>query len=113
MPEENLPKISFHYIKNNDFRTSFATGIYGGITVNSLINIDFFIDRSVIPRKTVSQVSADGKEQDLASEKESRDGAIREVQFGVIMDVSTAKSTIAWLQDKVNIIEEINKMNGK
>ena len=55
-------------------------------------------------------IGQDGVPKDLIEEREIRDGVIREVQVGVIMDINTAKEAVRWLQDKINIIEGAKKI---
>ncbi len=105
---EEEKKIITHYIKNNDFKTIFSTGMYGGITINGLINVNFCVDRTAIPTKTESAV--DLNTNTLKEEKkESRDGIVKEVQIGVLMDVNMAKHTVAWLQQQIKQLEDLQK----
>lgn len=113
MSTENKQKVSFHYIKNNDFRTVFASGLIGGITGQGLINMDIYTDRVVIPRKTYADINPNGSITDLPAENEAKDGVIREVQFGIVMDVDTAKSIVLWIQNNIALIEGIKNEQPK
>jgi len=99
-------KIDTHFIKNNDFRTILTTSVYGGITINGLINANFCVDRTVIPLKTVSTIEG----VTLAEkQRESKEGIIKEVQIGVLMDITMAKQTIDWLQKQIKQVEELQQ----
>ena len=93
--------VKIKYLKAHDFKTSLTTGVYGGITGNGLINVNFFTDRAVIP--DYQQVDVDDKGRTLGIPKDVRDSdAIREVQFGTMMDINTAKVIVAWLDSKID-----------
>ena len=101
-------KITFHYIKADNFHSILSSGVIGGVTVNSLIDMNFFSDRVTIPQSLTFEVEQSGNiGQEL--NRETKEGTVREVQFGVLMDIPTAKSLIEWLVNKVDIIETIQK----
>jgi hypothetical protein len=104
--------VKTHYIKNNDFRTVLATASWGGITMQGLININFCTDRITIPTQAVFSIEQGEGRQELKEkpeERQQRDGLIKEVHFGVLMDIQTAESHIKWLQNK---IEELKKLQS-
>lgn len=93
-------KIKVRYLKSHDYKISFANGIFGGINSNGLINANFYIDRMVIPDSETVEIDETGKR--LSPPEIVRDGdAVREVQFGVIIDVKTAKRIAEWLTMKI------------
>lgn len=107
---EKRNKVIFHYEKVNDFKTIFASGVFGGLNIAGLIDMNFYIDRPVIPQK----ISHDLAEKDggfiLSNEKrEGKDGEVREVQVGVLIDIPTAKSLIEWLNQKIAEMESLGK----
>lgn len=99
-------KVTFHYIKDPSFRTSVTTGAIGGLTIHRLININFYIDRTPIPQSITNSVNQDGT---LGNEvnRDSKQGVVREVQFGLEMDVRTAKDIIDFLQQMIIQVESI------
>lgn len=104
-PTKNPPKeITFHHIKSDNFRSVLATGIIGGVTVNSLVNMNFYTDRTVIPNELTFEIEESGK---LGKEinRVSKQGVIRDIQFGVLMDVVVAKNLVKWLNEKIEHIE--------
>jgi len=101
-------QIQFHYVKSNTFKTSHADGIFGGITPRGEININFFAERFPIPQITTHEVLDElnvGKE--IA--RESKDGIIRELECGITINVDNAKIISAWLSQKIQEIESLNK----
>jgi hypothetical protein len=108
---DDQKRVSFHYIKSNHFRIVHADGAHGGLQPRGHIEIFFFSERFPIPRLTVNPVTDDGKLGDeIRSEREVRDGVVREVEVGVFMNVHEARSLVQWLQDK---IAEHEKMTAK
>ncbi|TND10113.1 MAG: hypothetical protein FD123_361 [Bacteroidetes bacterium] len=103
---EDRIKHSFHYIKNNDYKTVIVTGAFGGVTIQGLIDMNVFTDRVVIPRKIINEISSQIPHS-TEVERDERDGSVREVQVGLLMDVNTAKTLIDWLQANINAIEKI------
>ncbi len=102
-----MPKtVKIKYLKAHDFKTCLTTGVYGGLTGNGLINVNFFTDRAVIPDH--QEVDIDDKGRTLGVPKDFKDSdLVREVQFGTMMDINTAKIVVAWLDSK---IEEYDRM---
>jgi len=115
MSQPDKPIITHNYIKNNDFRTVYSSAIYGGLTLNGLININFCVDRGAIPTKTESQIvrNESGNEVFLETNKEVKEGFVREVQFGTIVDVPTAKMIVDWLSHRIKQIEDIHNSQKK
>jgi hypothetical protein len=100
-------KLRFHFIKSNYFRVVDLDGIFGGIGPRGDINMNFFAERGPIPKAITHSIDMDtgllGDE--LIEERDAKDGLIREVEFSASIDMSTAKSLISWLQEKVDILE--------
>lgn len=93
------------YVKSHDFKTSLATGVYGGLTSNGMINANFFTDRVIIPTHQSLEIDEEGKQQ--GSPKDIKDGDfVREVQFGALMDINSAKVIVAWLDSKIAEFEK-------
>ena len=113
MAKETLPeKFDFHYIKSNGFRVVHADGVWGGPNLRGYITMSFFSERHPIPRRLTHEVKPDGK---LGQEidREIRDGTIREVEVEVMVDLAMAKSLNSWLAEKIQILENRHKADGK
>lgn len=99
-PETN--KIEVHYIKSSDFRTIFGNGVFGGITPLGQLNINFFSERAAIPKRVVYAAGKLENPLELTEiEREGKDGIVREVQFGILMDMNMAISFRNWLDSKI------------
>jgi len=103
-------KITFYNKLSYNFTQVYADGVFGSVTPKGLININFFSERLAIPLDVTFNVTQDGKlgekvEENLASKK----GVIRDYNFGVFIDVNTAKAFRSWLDDKIKLAENINQ----
>lgn len=84
-----------------------STGIYGGLGSNGLINANFYVDRTIIPHSEEVEVDENGKR--IGEPLREKDGdSVREVQFGTLFDINTAKSFVKWLNERIE--EHENKI---
>lgn len=101
-------EIRFNYIKSNLFRVVRVDGIWAGITPNLDIHINLCSERFPIPQQTLHKIDPDGAiGEEIVDARISRDGIVREVEVGAVMNISTAKSLIELLQE---IIEQVEKV---
>ena len=101
-------KIKVRYIKSNDYRVCFTTGVYGGINANGLINANFCVDRVVLPESETVELDENGKTIGPIITEKNGD-SVREVQTGILMHIKTTKKVIDWLTKKVTEYESKQK----
>jgi hypothetical protein len=105
MAKENQPKTAtFKFVKTHDYKNVGVTGAFGGITVRGDININFYLDVVKLPPNTVHAVEQNGiigEEQVRLPDPEF----VREVPFGINIDVNTAKSIVVWMNSKIKDAE--------
>ena len=111
MAEAAPSSIDFHYIKSNSFRVVHGDGVWGGTTPRGYIAMSFFSERSPIPTKLTHEVSPSGLGEE--TDRESREGIIREVEVEVLVDLDTAKSLIPWLEGHIRALEQLQTQRGK
>ena len=98
--------IHFHYIKASYFRVVHADGAHGGLTPRGNIHVNFYSERHPIPKMVVYSVNEDGSVgKEIREERIQRDGPVREVEVGVVMDRAVAKSLVTWLKEKIDFLE--------
>jgi hypothetical protein len=103
-----LKEIKFNYIKSNLFRMVRVDAIWAGITPNFDIHVNLCSERYPIPQQTLHKIEPDGSlGEEIIEGRISRDGIVREVEVGAVMDIATAKSLIELLQDLVKQVEKI------
>jgi len=106
VPNEN--KVRFHHIKGNLFRVIHADGAVGGITPTGEIFFSLFNQRMPIPKLIVQGFTETGElGPEIMGEREIRDGIIREVEVGVIMNPTVAKQLRDWLDQNLQLIAQV------
>jgi len=110
MSEEMPTSVPFHYIKSNLFRVIHTDGAVGNIAPSGLIFVGLYSERSAIPQMMVHDVTETGQVgPERLSERLSKNGIVREVEVGATMSVETAITFVAWLQEKIDLLQKIKK----
>jgi len=101
-----MPNKTFNikYQKTHDYKTSFVTGIHGGLSSNGMITASFLADRHALPEVAILEL--DEKNNVIRNEDVKGSDMVREVPFGVVMDINTTKLIINWLSLRVKEYEE-------
>lgn len=103
-------KVKFHYIKSNAFRVVHADGAIGGLTPQLNVFVSLYSDRLPIPELQVMQVDENGLlGSELANERVSKPGVVREVEVGVVLSLSTARALAQFLTEQVQQADEFAK----
>ncbi len=100
-----------HFIKNSDFKTVLGSGIFGGITSGGFINMVIYTERVPLPDSITIEIEEETGEVKGEISRETRDGTLRELQMGIILDINTAKATVDWLNLHINNLEKILESN--
>jgi hypothetical protein len=107
MSEPTNDKLRIEYEKSRLFRVVHADGAFGGTTPRLGLFISFYSERFPIPRVLTYEVTSSGAPgAELSAERESKQGIFREVEVGVTLDFSAAKSLASWLNEKVAELEK-------
>jgi hypothetical protein len=110
MPEQTPTVIPYHYIKSNLFRVVHVDGAVGNITPSGLIFVGLYSERAPIPQMMIHEITDSGQVgPEHQEERVSKRGIIREIDMGAVMSVETATSFIAWLQEKVDLVQKLRK----
>lgn len=97
----------FNKIQNN-YREIHIDGAFGGITPQGLINVSFFAERSPIPKSAKFNVTPQGTVgNQISISEDSKQGIVREFEFGVYMAPHVAVAVIAFLQGQLTILETL------
>lgn len=106
MPTPQFPtRFQFHYVKSNLFRVIHSEGAIGGLTPSREIFMSLFNERAALPRLIEFEILPEGK---LGKEvnREGKDGIVREMEIGVLMDATAAKNLADFLLSQVKLLEE-------
>jgi hypothetical protein len=110
MMAKNNKTHSFKFVKNQDFKTIGVSGVFGAMTLRGLLNINFYVDTIDLPKVVKHEVTpANILGAEIPSPPSLETFSIREVPFGVNIDIPTAKSMIIWMQKHITEFEDRNK----
>jgi hypothetical protein len=95
--------VKFHLVKGNFFRVIHADGVIGGITPGREIFLSLFSERGAIPQLIEQAINADGS---LGAEikRSGKEGIVREIEIGVMLNAKTAKLIADWLSKQAEIL---------
>ena len=99
-------EIEIHNKVSSSFQQINVDGAYGGVTPSGKINLNFFSERYPIPKSTFFEIKNDKLIKKIRDSAESKKGIIREYNFGIYMDLRTAKGLSLWLQDCIKNMEK-------
>ncbi|MEB2346131.1 MAG: hypothetical protein OZ948_15490 [Deltaproteobacteria bacterium] len=103
-------KVRFHYIKSSDFRVVHVDGAHGGVTPSGYVQMSLYSERLPIPRVTVQAITPEGKlGTELADERVSRDGPVREVEICAVLDFATAVALRDWLGTQIDLLRALKE----
>lgn len=97
-------KINHH--KSNDYKTSYCTGAFGGISTNGIFEVNFFTDRLLLPDSEVNIGGENHAELPITTENYIVN---REFQFGVFLDLKSAKTIAIWLSEQIEKYEKVKQ----
>ncbi len=95
--DERRDKIEFEYVFGEDYRLSYANGVYGGIGVRGEVVLNFFTENQAFPRKEINSISDEGRLVGPVTTDPEYLPIVRTVSSGVIMTKETAEQIYAWL----------------
>lgn len=105
--------INFKYKYAEDYNPVYVNGAYGGISTRNEILVNFYLERSPIPKETDHEINADGSLSDPVAIKPENfeNTVIRYVSSGIVMNLETAKSINAWLSKNIEEMEKRRALN--
>ena len=106
MAEESR-EIEVHFLKTAGYRTYYIDGAFGGVTPRGKVYIELFLERGATPNKVVYEVRQDS---DTLTEKlrEGKDGIVREIECGLVMDVRAAIALKDWLTTRIEEFKQLS-----
>jgi hypothetical protein len=108
-PSPSLPlpdKLFFDYIKSPQFRVVHADGAFGGLTPTGYVFVTLYTQRPPIPTRIAHAVRRNEQGQiklgeEITEERVCRDGVVRDVEVGVVMDLTVATALRDWLNIRI------------
>lgn len=105
--------VEVHYIKNGMFRQIHVDGLIGGVTPTAHINLNFYAERLAIPKAETTEIKENGFGDIVERSPNSKNGVIREIEFGIYLDIRTAESIKRFLEIKLEEIKNMSIVNNK
>ncbi len=106
MSEAPPAKIKFDYIKSNFFRTARADGAWVGTNGFSDVVLNFYSERTPIPKQTVHLITEQNMLGDeIRAERVARDAVVREVEISLSMSLGVAQSLYELLARQIKATE--------
>jgi hypothetical protein len=115
-PTTPIPeKIRFFFIKSNYFRVVHVDGAFGGLTPQGRIFVSMYSERGPIPEIVSHTVTQGGLSigEEIKTERQSKDGIIREVEVGLSIDVTAAEALHKWLGEQIETIKKLKVSESK
>jgi hypothetical protein len=107
--DQKIKSVQFHYLKSSAFRVVHADGVFGGVSPGGFIFMSLFSERPPIPDTTTHEVKDGRIGDELTEERISRNGIVRELEVGVVLDLRTAAALHDWLAQKIELLTEAQK----
>ena len=105
-------KITFYNKLVPNFRQVHVDGAFGGVSPKGLLNLNFFSERFAIPRETEYLVKNEKTLEKIKDSEDSKQGIIREYEFGIFLNLETAKRLQILLQEKIKELENLGNDNA-
>lgn len=97
----------FKYVFPDDYNPVYVNGAYGGISPRGEITMNFYLERSPVPREELRTVNSDGTvgDQVKLNPEDLTHIIVRYVSAGVIMSPETARLIYTWLGEHLKRID--------
>ncbi len=96
--EKSTVKIVYKY--SDDYKNSYVTGLYGGLTPRGQIKMDFFVEYFETIDEENFEILPDGTLGNKQNEENKR-AIIREKVTGILIDIENANTFVDWLNGKI------------
>lgn len=106
-------KITIHNKISGNYRQVHVDGAFGGITPRGLINLSFYAERTPIPKSSEFAIENNYFGTLLSNSDDSKNGVLREFEFGIYTDISVAKALIKLLSEKIEDFEKLTIKSEK
>jgi hypothetical protein len=107
--DTTIPQITIHNKFASGYRQIHVDGAFGGITPRGLINLSFFAERVPIPKSSDFKIENNAIGALIENSADSKNGVLREYEFGVYMNPEVAKSIITMLSTQLELFENFVK----
>ncbi len=102
-------RLNFKYIFDDDYNPKYVNGAYGGINPQGEIAVNFYVERSPIPRTEIYSLNEDGSlDSPIEIEPENHtQNIIRFIETGILLNLENAKKIHQWLGQHITSLESL------
>lgn len=111
--DKSAGTIDLNYLKSEHYREAPCDGVVGGVTPHRKIWLAFYAERYPMPRIVRHALSKTEREGQVEIDSavppqniEGRSGLIRNIEFGVYLNLDTATGLRKWLDEQIKQLEE-------
>lgn len=103
--------INFKYIFPDEYNPVYANGVFGGVSPQGEIVVNFFFERNPIPYSETRNVDDNGQLTEVIKidPQEHDTNVLRVISNGVILNLQSAKAINEWLTGKIIELESRGK----
>ena len=102
-------EVTFHYVKSNYFRVIHADGAMGGFTPRGEVFFSIYSERAPLPDVTVQAIENGQLGKEIIEQRKVSEGIVRELEIGVVMDLTVAQSLVTWLNERIKVAEQMRQ----
>lgn len=109
---DDANQLGIYYQRSRHYRTVHADGAQFGITPRGTVQFTLFSDQKPMPEYVLHRITPEGN-LGTSIEEVVKDGAIREVEINVIMDIAVATNFANILQGVLNQVKSMQEQAEK
>ena len=102
--------VTFEYKILPSYNVYSVDGVYGGMNAHGDIVINFFQERTPIPKTQTFKIYENGSLSEMPISQEGKSNIIRNVLLGIATNPGTARSIAQWLVQKADEYDRIVKI---
>jgi hypothetical protein len=103
MPEENQ-QVRFHLLKTHGYRSYHVDGGMSTITAKGDLYVELYLERRATPTEILFSIEQEGLKE---IKHEGKEGWIREIECGILLDIPAAIGLRDLLSTQINSIMEM------
>lgn len=103
--------VKYKYKFSEEYNPVYVNGAHGGVAPQGEIILNFYLERHSIPRQQayfVQDGRLAGESVDDALPRDYRDGFVRYIETGVVLNLKVAKDIRDFLDSHISFLENIS-----
>ena len=108
--ESNKMELTAKYIFDKNYNPKYVNGAYGGLNTGGEIVINFYLERTGLPKKQVFAINDQGQSEEIVEKRSPENheqSVVRVVENGIVLNLAHAKNIHDWLGKQITQLEGI------